>query len=49
MDIACVTAAGQQKSLGMPVEGMIKTADRKVISYLVKPLQDQISRAFREK
>ena len=34
---------------GMPVEGMIKTADRKVISYLVKPLQDQISRAFREK
>jgi HlyD family secretion protein len=34
---------------GMPVEGMIKTADRKVISYLVKPLQDQISRAFRER
>lgn len=33
---------------GMPVEAMIKTADRKVISYLVKPLQDQIARAFRE-
>ncbi|TIW50596.1 MAG: HlyD family secretion protein, partial [Mesorhizobium sp.] len=24
------------------------TADRTVLSYLVKPLQDQISRAFRE-
>ena len=34
---------------GMPVEAMIKTSDRKVISYLVKPLQDQIARAFREK
>jgi HlyD family secretion protein len=33
---------------GMPVESFIKTADRTVISYLVKPLQDQISRAFRE-
>jgi HlyD family secretion protein len=34
---------------GMPVESMIKTGDRKVISYLVKPLHDQIARAFREK
>lgn len=33
---------------GMPVEAMIKTADRRVISYLVKPLEDQIMRAFRE-
>ena len=33
---------------GMPVETMIKTADRRVISYLVKPLEDQIMRAFRE-
>jgi HlyD family secretion protein len=33
---------------GMPVETFIKTGDRKVISYLVKPLYDQISRAFRE-
>lgn len=33
---------------GMPVESFIKTADRTVISYLVKPLQDQINRAFRE-
>ena len=34
---------------GMPVESLIKTSDRKVISYLLKPLSDQISRAFREK
>ena len=33
---------------GMPVEVFITTGDRKVISYLVKPLSDQISRAFRE-
>jgi HlyD family secretion protein len=33
---------------GMPVEAMMKTADRKVISYLIKPLQDQLTRAFRE-
>lgn len=33
---------------GMPVEVFIKTGDRKVISYLVKPLSDQITRAFRE-
>jgi HlyD family secretion protein len=33
---------------GMPVEVFIKTGDRKVLSYLVKPLTDQIARAFRE-
>jgi HlyD family secretion protein len=33
---------------GMPVESFIKTADRSVMSYVVKPLQDQINRAFRE-
>ena len=33
---------------GMPVESFIKTEDRSVISYLVKPLQDQITRAFRQ-
>jgi HlyD family secretion protein len=33
---------------GMPVEVFIKTDDRRVISYLVKPLTDQIARAFRE-
>src|SRR5262245_9256311 len=34
---------------GMPLEAFIKTGDRRVISYLVKPLHDQITRAFREK
>jgi HlyD family secretion protein len=34
---------------GMPVETFIKTADRTVGSYLVKPLFDQVARAFRER
>jgi HlyD family secretion protein len=33
---------------GMPVEAFIATADRTVISYLMKPLTDQAQRAFRE-
>jgi membrane fusion protein, type I secretion system len=33
---------------GMPVEVFMKTTDRNVLSYLVKPLRDQIARAFRE-
>ena len=32
----------------MPVEAFIKTGDRTVISYLFKPLSDQMTRAFRE-
>jgi HlyD family secretion protein len=34
---------------GMPVETFVQTGDRTVMSYLVKPLYDQLSRAFREK
>lgn len=34
---------------GMPVEVFIKTADRTILSYLVKPLADQMNRAFRER
>jgi len=34
---------------GMPVDVFIRTADRTIISYLVKPLTDQAARAFREK
>jgi len=34
---------------GMPVEVFVETGERKVLSYLVKPLRDQIARAFREK
>jgi HlyD family secretion protein len=34
---------------GMPVEAFIQTDERTVISYLVKPVNDQMARAFREK
>jgi len=34
---------------GMPVEAFVQTGDRTVISYLMKPLHDQLMRAFREK
>jgi HlyD family secretion protein len=33
---------------GMPVEAFVKTGERTVMSYLMKPLSDQINRAFRE-
>ena len=33
---------------GMPVEVFVRTSDRTVLSYLLKPLRDQINRAFRE-
>ncbi len=33
---------------GMPVEVFVRTEQRTVLSYLVKPLNDQFSRAFRE-
>ena len=33
---------------GMPVEAYVQTGERTVISYLMKPLADQMSRAFRE-
>jgi HlyD family secretion protein len=34
---------------GMPVEAFMKTGDRTILSYLVKPLADQAARAFRER
>ena len=34
---------------GMPVEAFVQTGERTVISYLVKPLTDQVMRMFREK
>ena len=34
---------------GTPVEAFIHTNSRTVISYLVRPLTDQLQRAFREK
>ena len=34
---------------GMPVEAFVQTGDRTMLSYLMKPLHDQVKRAFREK
>src|ERR1700732_4312689 len=34
---------------GMPVEAFVQTGDRTMLSYLIKPLKDQLMRAFREK
>ncbi len=34
---------------GMPVEAFVQTGDRTVMSYLMKPLHDQLMRAFRER
>ena len=34
---------------GMPVEAFVQTGERTMISYLVKPLNDQLMRMFREK
>ena len=34
---------------GMPVEAFVQTGDRTMLSYLAKPLHDQLMRAFRER
>jgi HlyD family secretion protein len=34
---------------GMPAEVHIRTTERTALSYFVKPLSDQIARAFRER
>jgi HlyD family secretion protein len=34
---------------GMPAEAFVQTGDRTLLSYLMKPLSDQLMRAFREK
>jgi len=34
---------------GMPVEAFVQTGERTLISYLLKPLSDQLMRTFREK
>jgi len=33
----------------VPVEAFIETGERTMMSYLIKPLHDQLMRAFREK
>jgi HlyD family secretion protein len=45
-----VTQLGDVRLLpGMPVEAFVQTGERTVISYLMKPLNDQFMRAFRER
>lgn len=46
---------GEQEKLGddillpgMPVEALIRTDDRSILSYLVKPIRDQVAHALRE-
>jgi HlyD family secretion protein len=34
---------------GMPVDAFIETSPRTVLSYLIKPLEDQVNKAFKEK
>jgi HlyD family secretion protein len=34
---------------GMPVEAFVQTGDRTMLSYLIKPLSDQLMRSFRER
>jgi len=34
---------------GMPVEAFIQTGERTAISYLIKPISDQLMRAWRER
>jgi HlyD family secretion protein len=34
---------------GMPVEVFIRTHERTALSYLIRPVHDQIARAFKEK
>lgn len=40
---------GQKLIPGMPVEAFLTTADRTVLSYLVKPMVDQVAHAMRER
>jgi HlyD family secretion protein len=45
-----VARLGDAKMIpGMPVEAFVQTGDRTMLSYLIKPLSDQLMRAFREK
>ena len=45
-----IARLGEAKLIpGMPVEAFVQTGDRTVISYFMKPLHDQLMRAFRER
>jgi len=40
-------AQGSKLVAGMPVEAFIQTSPRTVMSYLMKPMRDQIAKAFK--
>ena len=45
-----VARLGEVKLIpGMPVEAFVQTGDRTMLSYLMKPLSDQLMRSFRER
>ncbi len=46
---ASLALGGATLKPGMPVDAFIETSERTMLSYLMKPLSDQMSRAFREK
>lgn len=46
---AALAAIGHSLVPGMPVEVMVSTGDRTALSYLVKPLTDQVTHMFRER
>jgi HlyD family secretion protein len=48
-DNEIVRLGGLKLVPGMPVEAFIQTTPRTMISYLVRPIHDQVIRAFREK
>jgi HlyD family secretion protein len=48
-DSAIEHLEGKHLVPGMPAEVLIKTGDRTALSYIMKPLEDQFARAFRER
>jgi len=40
---------GLSLKAGMPVEALVQTGERSVLSYLLKPLGDQLARAMKER
>ncbi|MDF2119718.1 HlyD family type I secretion periplasmic adaptor subunit [Roseiarcaceae bacterium H3SJ34-1] len=50
MDPKLLQTLGDVKLVpGMPVDAFLRTSDRTIVSYLMKPLSDQMYRAFRER
>lgn len=48
IDAAALKAAGLRLRGGMPAEVYIKTGNRSMLSYITKPLRDQLARSFRD-